>query len=143
MSSVPGSSHARQLRKQEHEGLRPDFFGVLEARCVIIKVYDKDVIQDEGFPDDLSGYLARNPGYVYAKVKLTDMTYIYLPFMFSMDELSTLYGNSVQLEGRPAKILYRNLDLTDGKIVITGNPFSKLLRSDTVSEVHDISSILS
>lgn len=143
MPVVSNNSFQERLRRSWQETRRPDPFTVLEARCIIQQIYDPEVLELDGVPEEIAHMIIRNPGFLFAKVKLAvGEEVLYLPFAASADEIFSNYGtNSVQLQGLPAKILYRSSNLEAGQIVITGNPYTRLANPVRTTEVWSIADI--
>ena len=118
-SAVPRNNLQRDRTKSFHEMLAPDPAGVQEAQVDILKVYDTDTIRSGGIPAELGLLLRNNPDKMFCLVQIRDeaRTRLILPFRDSEEYVFMNYGNNVQLQGRPAKIVFTNRDVRSGYIV--------------------------
>jgi len=139
---VPGSKFAERLRQRRQESRRADPHVLLTARCVIEKVFDPPTLRKGNLPDQLVPLILRTPGVLFAQVRLrkTGQRFI-LPMKDSPDQILSTYGNSVQIQGSPAKVEYRSTGIHRGVVSITNNPFQKLLDLDAATEVYSIGQI--
>lgn len=139
MTVVPANKLQTKLLKEEQTRLAPDPFGAMEVGCTIIKVFDKDTIDSEEAPEEVVKTIKERPGWLYAQVELLDSDLRhYLPFAESEDQIFLTYGNSVQLEGQLAKIIYRNLDVHNGVIIPQKNATRPLLPLSSLASTLDI-----
>lgn len=136
---VPGNAFQRKLKENDHSHLRPDAFVARPARCVIEKVYDPQTLKEEGVENELAVPLLRHPGFLWARVRLiASRATLVLPFEKDAAEILSQWGNSLMLEGLPAKVVYYNTDKNSGRIVMTSNPTQKIRHPDDLIGVASI-----
>lgn len=134
------SAFQRDKRAQKLINLRPDFYVQKELRCLIQEVYDPG---RKAWPPELTARVLQNPGYVYARVVLVDrQTVFYLPLVHSLEEIYMLYGHPSSIIGVAAKIIYRGMEVQEGRVQITSNPFNLPVESDSMSIIYDIGNVI-
>lgn len=129
--TVDRNSLQRQLINQDLETLAPGSGAVHYALCTILKVYDKETLKTSQISDKLQARINKAPGLLFADVQLnTTGEIVTVAFQGTEHEIYTLYGNSVQLEGLDAKIVFRNTDLKSGKLQL-----QRVFQTETISLV--------
>ena len=140
---VPRGKVQQKFSENVQEHLAPDPFAVQTAACIIIRVYDAETLSEEGVPLDLGGLIKAHPGWLFAKVELLgSKNQLILPFEESEEQIYFTYGNRVLLEGRLARINYRNQDPQKGSITLQRNYENFHLPLSSLGQVYDIGKII-
>jgi hypothetical protein len=138
---VPKGAMQRALTENRHGHLRTDIHIAQSARCVIVKVWDRDAIGASEVPDELASRWMTQPGLVFAEVRERASTQTRIvPFADSADVLYGVHGNSLVLEGQPAMMHYRSGSKDDAVLTMAANPSQPLSRT---SDMNGVASIIS
>ena len=136
--AVPGNAIQRRMRGSEQHALRPDSYTLAERRGVIVKAWLRAEREDEGSPLEKAALLARNPGMIMVLVAdLNGKTHT-VRLKISLDELYSVYGNAVNLVGRPVLLRYPNEDISLAFAVLSSDDLNRPLREDEMIDVYDI-----
>lgn len=139
---VPRNNLQQQLLNNQQELLAPDPFAVMQAPCIISKLYDAESISEEGVSVELGVLLASRPGWLFARVTMPSGQSLILPFKDPEELIYTVYGNSVQLEGRAATVCYSNNNIQNGSITLDRTRKEAHLSLSKQSDTFDIGAIL-
>jgi hypothetical protein len=141
-STIPQNALQEARRRATQHKKRPDIAGRNQAAVLILKVYDADVLKSDGVPGDLVPYIRREPGTLFAKVRIIRSgKELVVGFRESEAQLLSTFGNSVLLEGLRGMILYNGLRPEDGRLVVSGQPTRKLRGFSSETSTLDISGI--
>lgn len=133
----------QKIHSIEQENLRPDPFGIMEANCIIEKIFDAETLEEGGVSEELASLILDNPGWLFGLVKISiSGKSLILPFQDSEELIYTVYGNRVLLEGRSAVIVYRNLDIRNGYIKLQRSSVEKHINLQKTANVFNFSGIL-
>lgn len=140
----PGAKNnfLERINRTTAKAYAPDVNTILEARCVITKVYDPETVEDEDVPEEIKNALLAAPGLLFCRVLIAGSSELVLSLEESADQIYSTYGNSVLLEGRPAKIKYRNYDLSSGVIVPIRNAAEVNKSGKTLTKSLDIGGLI-
>jgi len=142
MPVVDGNSRQARLNNIQRQAKLPGLLGRNARAVTILKVYDADVLSQDGIPDELVGKILREPGTLWAKVRLNKGgRVLYCGFKASEAEILSTHGNSVLLKGLQGTIVYNGVRPEEGRIVLRGEA-SRALQGTGGSNVLDISGIL-
>lgn len=140
---VPRNKLQQRFAENIQEHLAPDPFAVQQTSCVIEKVYDTETLSEEDVSSNLKALIRTHPGWLFALVVLRDgRSKMTLPFRDPEELIYTVYGNRVQLEGRPATICYVNQNPQDGCIIMQRTHNEAPLALSEASKVYDIGAII-
>lgn len=144
MSTVPRNKLQQNIANQTQEAFAPDPFGVMQAVCRIVTVYDSETLGEVEISDPgLAGALFTNPGWLHAEVEIVDTGEMYvLPFEDPEDLIYLVYGNRVLLEGRLATIVYVNQDVQNGSIVLRRTLDKIHLPLDAQAQCYDVGFVI-
>lgn len=133
----------QKIHSIEQDNLRPDPFGVMEANCVIEEIYDAETLEEKGVTEELASLILSNPGWLFGLVRIImSGKRLILPFQDSEELIYTVYGNKVLLEGRPALVVYRNLDIQNGFIKLQRASVERHINLQKSANVFNFSGIL-
>lgn len=142
MPVIGGNARQDRLNQIQRHGKRPGLLGQNTKSITILEVYDSDVLSQDGVPDELVGSILREPGTLWAKIRLNSGgRELYCGFLASEAEILSTHGNSVLLKGLQGTITYNGIRPEAGRIVLRGEA-GKSLRGTGETNVLDISGIL-
>jgi hypothetical protein len=141
MPVVPGNALQQRIQKINYTLKQPALLSSNTVAVTIREVYDADRLNEDGVPEPLAPYLIREPGTLYARVKVnkTGKEFI-VGFMASEAEIFSAHGNSVLLKGLQGTIIYTGFRPEEGRLVLRGESIRPLTGSDSTI-VFDISGI--
>lgn len=142
MSVVDNNKQQGRINKLRRATKQPGLLGSNTKSVTILKVYDADVLDQDGIPEELVSRILREPGTLWGKVKVNSGGRIlYCGFMASEAEIFSTHGNSVLLEGLQGTIVYNGIRPEGGRIILRGES-SRSLQGTSASNVLDISGII-
>lgn len=115
--------------------------------CKVVLVFDGETLDsltednELKLPDAWRKQLYQNPGLLFALVVVPSGRTYFLPFKDPADVIFSVYGNSVQLEGRNGKIECKNMDIENGEIVLQrkfSEAVGNLVSSTNVADIGSI-----
>lgn len=119
MSVIPGNKLQTKLQRTSFETGAPGSGTIHSASGIITDVYDSEKIATGiSIPIEIKNRIDNNPGLVFAKIRLLNGKDYVLPFKQPEDEIFSVYGNHMLLEGRAAKVEYGGVNIETGHIVL-------------------------
>lgn len=140
MATVPGNALQEQMRGQQKIIKRPSFGVEGVRRGVLLKVYDRDTLEEIGVPGQLARPISLRPGRLYGQVKLESGEILYLPFKWTPEIIYSVYGDSKLIEGRAVNVVFYD-DIHHGKIDILGEETKSLKDTKNSTNIFDIGGI--
>lgn len=141
MTRVPGSKIQERARQESQRVLGPS--GTHMADCVILQIYDREVLEEQDVPDEVRRKIQEAPGLIFAQVEtLPSRRRLCLPLKEPEEHVYQVYGNAAQLNGRPAKIEYENLSMENGRVIIQRTYSRPMLNVRTTTTLADIGRII-
>jgi hypothetical protein len=141
MATIPGNILQLNQQNQMKMMKRPSFGMRGHRRATIIKVYDRDTLDDSEIPGELARALATKPGRIYGQVKLTTGETLYLAFALSPELIYTIFGDSKLIEGRAANVVFYDRNVHAGEIEILPEEKKALRNTKDSTDIFDIGSI--
>ena len=136
--TVDRNSLQRRLIDQNLETLAPGSGVEHQAPCKILEVYDKEFLEQKEAPKEIKDKIEKNKGILYAKVVVANGSEYFIPFLETKDQVYTLHGNSMHLENRDARIVFRNTDIKSGDLVLQRKNTEDQVNLAKASESFDI-----